>query len=189
MSTQIPMEWTASAATKRLSWSWTMNLSRTRAAMPVITARKAFTFGGCLLTHDHTVWIGLFILNFSLFFSDFLGKVRRKKKVNYLWEAEGDKRVWFWLTCALMGRGWVHIFRPIMVWVQILLLASIWVWISCGHGDISFRSAIYRIRFCLSIVSLLFKPSVQLLWTSTFVFTSTSTFNTYLTYVWQCEFM
>ena len=57
MRTEIPREWTASAATKRLSWSWTMKRRRTRAAMPETTARKAFTFGGCRLTHVVTAWI------------------------------------------------------------------------------------------------------------------------------------
>ncbi|WZZ90451.1 hypothetical protein YC2023_119030 [Brassica napus] len=42
-----------------------MNLSRTKAAIPAI-ARNAPTFVGCLLAHDHTACIGLFIL---LFFS------------------------------------------------------------------------------------------------------------------------
>ena len=57
MRTEIPREWTASAATKRLSWSWTMKRRSTRAAMPETTARKAFTFGGCRLTHVVTAWI------------------------------------------------------------------------------------------------------------------------------------
>ena len=60
MSTEIPMECTASAATKRLSWSCTMNRRRTSAAMPETTAKKAFTFGGCRRTHVETAWIGVF---------------------------------------------------------------------------------------------------------------------------------
>lgn len=59
MRTQIPIEWTASAATNRLSWSWTTTRSSTSAAMPETTARKALTLGGCRRTQADTVWIGL----------------------------------------------------------------------------------------------------------------------------------
>ena len=91
------MECTASAATKRLSWSWTMNRSRTRAAMPETTAKKALTFGGCRRTHVETAWIGLLcvLIEFCVlvFSFDFPGKCRREseekwkeKKKNLLME-------------------------------------------------------------------------------------------------------
>lgn len=72
MRTEIPMAWTASAATKRLSWSWTTKRKKTRAAIPETTARKALILGGCRRTHVATAWIGLlvaFILGLSLFSS------------------------------------------------------------------------------------------------------------------------
>lgn len=58
MRTEIPIECNASAATNRLSWSWTMNRSTTKVSMPRTTAIKAFTFGGCRRTHTDTMWIG-----------------------------------------------------------------------------------------------------------------------------------
>ena len=61
MSTAIPSACAASAATKRLSWSWTMKRMKTSAAMPVTTARKAFTLGGCRRTHDVTAPSGRFV--------------------------------------------------------------------------------------------------------------------------------
>lgn len=58
MRTKIPIECNASAATNRLSWSWTMNRSTTKVSMPSTTAIKAFTFGGCRRTHTDAMWIG-----------------------------------------------------------------------------------------------------------------------------------
>lgn len=59
ISTMIPIEWTASAAIKRLSWSCTINLRKTRAAIPNTTPKKALTLDGCRRTHEVTAWIGL----------------------------------------------------------------------------------------------------------------------------------
>lgn len=71
------MAWTASAATKRLSWSWTTKRRKTRAAIPETTARKALILGGCRRTHVATAWIGLLVgfitgLSLSLSVSLFL---------------------------------------------------------------------------------------------------------------------
>ena len=81
MRTEIPMEWTASAATKRLSWSCTMNRIRTIAAIPDTTAKKVFTFGGCRLTHIDTAWIGLLCTLMFTFFCE-----KDKESVGKLWD-------------------------------------------------------------------------------------------------------
>lgn len=58
----MPIAWMASAATKRLSWSRTTSLKNTKMAIPAITAKKAFTLGGCFFTHQTALCTGLRIL-------------------------------------------------------------------------------------------------------------------------------
>ena len=53
------MEWIASAATNRLSWSLTTNLMKTRLKIAAKTARKDLTFGGCLLNQAMRTRTGL----------------------------------------------------------------------------------------------------------------------------------
>jgi hypothetical protein len=55
-----------STATKKLSWLWTMKRMKTSVAMPVTTARKSFTLGGCCCTHAIIMPSGRFVHLISL---------------------------------------------------------------------------------------------------------------------------
>ncbi len=71
----MPIAWMASAATKRLSWSRTTSLKNTKMAIPAITAKNAFTLGGCFFTHQTALCTGLRILPCPILLA-----VTRKKK-------------------------------------------------------------------------------------------------------------
>lgn len=117
MRTQIPIEWTASAATNRLSWSWTTMRSSASAAMPETTARKALTLGGCRRTHADTVWIGLRggLMAVVPLFSVFAlvwparkwGKNKKRARTENQWGVR-VKKMRFWFGCVMSVKGWKH---------------------------------------------------------------------------------